>query len=194
MTPLRRRMLEDMQLRGLSERTQETYLRAVRQLAEHYGVSPDQLTEEEIRQYFVFLHTEKHLARASCTIALCAIKFFYWHTLRRQWERVEDEADGYPGRASRPGTVALDSAIGDPAYVGKGHGRRLVLEFVHHVLRTTMPDCPEVWIDPDPRNERAVRAYQAAGFTDTGIDLPDLDHPDQVRRLMKMSWAGPTFR
>ena len=45
MTPLRRRMIEDMQLRGLSERTQETYTRAVRQLAEHYGVSPDQLRE-----------------------------------------------------------------------------------------------------------------------------------------------------
>jgi len=110
-----------------------------------------------------------------------------------QWYRVEDEADWYPGVAIPPGTVALDIAIGDPAYVDQGHGRRLVLEFVHHVLRTTMPECPEVWIDPDPRNERAVRAYQAAGFTDTGIDLPDLDHPDQVRRLMKMSWAGPTF-
>lgn len=89
MTPLRRRMLEDMQLRGLSERTQETYLRAVRQLAEHYGVSPDQLTDEELRQYLVFLHTEKHLSWASCTIALCAIKFFYEHTLRRQWERLD---------------------------------------------------------------------------------------------------------
>jgi integrase/recombinase XerD len=89
MTLLRRRMLEDMQLRGLSERTQETYLRAVRQLAEHYGVSPDQLTEEEIRQYFVFLHTDKRLSRASCTIALCAIKFFYEHTLRREWARLD---------------------------------------------------------------------------------------------------------
>jgi integrase len=82
-------MLEDMQLRGLSERTQETYLRAVRQLAEHYAVSPDQLSDEEIRQYFVFLHTEKRLSRASCTIALCAIKFFYEHTLRRPWERLD---------------------------------------------------------------------------------------------------------
>jgi integrase/recombinase XerD len=85
MTPLRRRMIEDMQLRGLSERTQETYTRAVRQLTEHYGVSPDQLTEEELRQYFVFLHTEKRLSRASCTIALCAIKFFYEQTLQRHW-------------------------------------------------------------------------------------------------------------
>ena len=82
MTPLRRRMIADMQLRELSERTQETYTRAVRQLAEHYGVSPHQLTEEELRQYFLFLHTEKRLSRASCTIVLCAIKCFYKRTLQ----------------------------------------------------------------------------------------------------------------
>jgi integrase/recombinase XerD len=50
MTPLRQRMLEDMQLRGLAARTQESYLAAVRQLAVHYDRSPDQLSDEELRQ------------------------------------------------------------------------------------------------------------------------------------------------
>ena len=62
MTPLRQRMLEDMQLRGLAERTQEAYLSAVQHLALHYGKSPDLITEEELRQYFLFLCNEKHLA------------------------------------------------------------------------------------------------------------------------------------
>ena len=53
MTPLRQRMLEDMQLRGFSARTQECYVAAVRQLAAHYHRSPDQLGEEELRQYFL---------------------------------------------------------------------------------------------------------------------------------------------
>jgi len=53
MTPLRQRMVEDMQLRGLSEKTQDAYVRAVRQLAEHYGRSPDRISEEELRQYFL---------------------------------------------------------------------------------------------------------------------------------------------
>src|SRR5512132_2411181 len=52
MTPLRQRMLEDMQLRGLAARTQESYLAAVQQLALHYGKSPDLIAEEELRQYF----------------------------------------------------------------------------------------------------------------------------------------------
>jgi hypothetical protein len=52
-------MIEDLQLRGLSERTQESYIRAVRQLAEYYGKSPDQLSQEELRQYFLYLKNEK---------------------------------------------------------------------------------------------------------------------------------------
>ena len=43
-------MIEDMQLRGLAERTQGAYVRAVRRLAEYYGRSPDEIGEEELRQ------------------------------------------------------------------------------------------------------------------------------------------------
>lgn len=85
MTQLRQRMIEDMQLRGYSARTQEAYARAVRQLAEHYRRSPDKLTEEELRKYFLHLANEKKWARASTTIALCGIKFFYEQTLKRDW-------------------------------------------------------------------------------------------------------------
>jgi len=85
MTPLRQRMLEDLQLRGLSERTQEMYVRAVRQLAEHYHKSPDRITEEELREYFLYLKQVKKYSRSASTIALCGIKFFYEHTLKREW-------------------------------------------------------------------------------------------------------------
>jgi integrase/recombinase XerD len=85
MTPLRQRMLEDMQLRGLAERTQEAYLSAVQQLALHYAKSPDLITEEELRQYFLFLCNQKRLAPNTTNVALNAIKFFYTYTLQRPW-------------------------------------------------------------------------------------------------------------
>jgi len=85
MTALRQRMLEDLQLRGMSERTQECYLRAVRQLAVHYHKSPDLITEEEIRQYFLWMKNVKHYSRAATTIALCGIKFFFEQTLKQSW-------------------------------------------------------------------------------------------------------------
>jgi hypothetical protein len=56
-------MLEDMQLRGLSARTQEAYARAVWQLAQHYYRSPEQLCDEELRQYFLYLTNEKKIVR-----------------------------------------------------------------------------------------------------------------------------------
>jgi len=78
-------MIECLQLRGLSERTQESYVRAVRQLAEHYHKSPDQITEEELRQYFLFIKNIKHYSRNTMTIAICGIRFCYEQTLNRNW-------------------------------------------------------------------------------------------------------------
>jgi integrase/recombinase XerD len=85
MTPLRQRMIEDLQLRGLSAKTHDSYVRAVRQLAEHYHKSPDLITEEELRLYFLYLKNDKQISRSGFTIALCGLKFFYERTLHREW-------------------------------------------------------------------------------------------------------------
>ncbi len=94
MTQLRQRMSADMQLRGLAPKTQESYLRAVRQLAAHYHKPPDKITEEGLRDYFLFLKNEKKASRSACTVAtsamlsasLCGIKFFFEQTLQRHWK------------------------------------------------------------------------------------------------------------
>ena len=85
MNELQQRMTEDLQLKGMSERTQEMYVRAVRQLAEHYHKSPDQISEEELRRYFLFLKNVQKDSRAASTIALCGLKFFYEQTLQCPW-------------------------------------------------------------------------------------------------------------
>ena len=89
MTYLQQRMLEDLQLRGLAESTQEGYLRAVCQLATYYNQSPDQISEEELRQYFLHLKNEKKVASSTFAVALCGLKFFYEHTLGRKWPTFE---------------------------------------------------------------------------------------------------------
>jgi integrase/recombinase XerD len=73
MTELRKRMIETLQLRGMSDRTQEAYLRAVRQLAQHYKKSPDLISEEELRQYFLYIKNVKKYSRAASSIAICGI-------------------------------------------------------------------------------------------------------------------------
>jgi len=82
-------MIEDLQLRGLSAKTQDAYLRAVRQLAEHYRKSPNLITEEELRLYFLYLKNGKHVSRSSFTIALSGLKFFYERTLHREWATLD---------------------------------------------------------------------------------------------------------
>lgn len=82
---LRRRMLQDLQLAGLSSLTQQTYLRIVRQLAEHYKTSPDQLSEDQVRDYLLFLKNDKHFAASTLRLAYCSIKFFYNRTVPRDW-------------------------------------------------------------------------------------------------------------
>jgi len=78
-------MIECLQLRGLSERTQEAYVRAVRQLAEHYHKSPELISEEELRQYFLFLKNVKHYSRNTMTVAICGLKFCFEQTLQKEW-------------------------------------------------------------------------------------------------------------
>ena len=84
-TAIARRFLDDLQLHGFAVRTQESYMRTVRLLAYHYHKSPDQITEEELRQYFLHLKNIKKYSRASLTLAICGIKFFFEHTLKQEW-------------------------------------------------------------------------------------------------------------
>lgn len=84
-SPLRQRMLEDMDLRGFSVRTQDSYVRSVAALARYSKRSPDKLSDEDIRRYFVYLKCERKLARQTVTIALCGIKFFIETTLKRDF-------------------------------------------------------------------------------------------------------------
>ena len=65
MTALSRRMREDLQLRGLAPKTQQCYLEAVKHLAQYYQRAPDQISEEEIRQYFLYLIHEKKVAEST---------------------------------------------------------------------------------------------------------------------------------
>jgi integrase/recombinase XerD len=85
MTELRRRMIEDLRLNGKAESTITAYVDAVRLLAEHYNRSPDLLDEEDIRRFFVYLINVKKLAQSTITLYLCAIKFFFEKTLKRNW-------------------------------------------------------------------------------------------------------------
>ncbi len=85
MTELRQRMIEDMRLHGLTEGTQRVYVEAVKHLAAHCNQSPDQLTEDQVREFFLHLTQNRKLAQSTVRVHLFAIKFRYRRTLKHDW-------------------------------------------------------------------------------------------------------------
>ena len=84
MGTLRKQMEADMVLRGMSERTRESYLAAVAGLAKYYNRSPDQVSEVEVQRYLLHLIEERKLAWSSCNIAVSGLRFVYHTTLKRR--------------------------------------------------------------------------------------------------------------
>jgi integrase/recombinase XerD len=84
MTPLRQRMLDDLRRRNYTADTIRAYIRAVRQFAEFFGRSPEQMGAEEVRQYQIYLLHERRLAPGSVENCVSALRFLYKRTLKRR--------------------------------------------------------------------------------------------------------------
>ena len=84
MTPLRRRMLEELQRRNYSPSTTRGYILAVKQFAEYFGKSPEKLGAEEIRRFQLYLLNEKKLAPGTVEMRMSALRFLYRKTLKRR--------------------------------------------------------------------------------------------------------------
>ena len=82
------RMLADLELAGMSPKTQQLYVGAVRGLAKHYRKSPDQLTEQQVTDYILYLRRDRKLAIGTMRAIVYGIKFFYSRTTTRDWPSV----------------------------------------------------------------------------------------------------------
>jgi len=89
MTSLRKRMIEEMELRNFAPKTIELYVGNVAMFARHFGKSPEQLGYEEVRQYLLYLVQEKKVAWSTYNQALAALRYLYrW--VMKQGEFVQD--------------------------------------------------------------------------------------------------------
>jgi site-specific recombinase XerD len=89
MTPLRQRMIKDMQIRNLAPHTQRAYVEQVSRFARHFGHSPELLGPAEIRAYQLHLVQDRQLSASSSLVATAALRFLYKVTLKRGWSRDE---------------------------------------------------------------------------------------------------------
>lgn len=83
MSPLRKRMLDDMTVRGLSENTKKLYDRAVFGLVRYTRCRPDLITAQQVQDYLLYLHRDQGLCWSSCNVYMQGIRFFHRITLKR---------------------------------------------------------------------------------------------------------------
>lgn len=83
MTPLRQNFIRELVVRGTSPRTQESYVGAIARLAKHYHNPPDQLSDEQLKDYVFYLAQEKELSPSSLNQAVSAMRAFYSWVLHR---------------------------------------------------------------------------------------------------------------
>lgn len=98
MTPLRQRMLEDMQIRNLAASTQKTYLWQIARFARHFGKCPSKLGPEQIRDFQVYLLKERQVSPCVMTQTVAALRFLYGKTLGQSWAV---EAIPYPKKIKK---------------------------------------------------------------------------------------------
>ena len=182
MTELRKRMIECLQLRGLSERTQEMDVRAVRQLAEHSHTSPDLIPEEALRQYFLSSKHVTQYSRSASTLALCGIPCFFEHPRTRDWTTLSFV------RAPREKTLPVLLRIEERRKM-LGRVRRLS----SRVCLSTLSSCSLRLQEGTPHQARAIDSSRlmshirrGKGGTDRAVPLPQ-----RTLALLRQSWVTP---
>jgi integrase/recombinase XerD len=101
MSPLRRRMIDDMQIRNLTPNTQRVYVAQVARFACYFRKSPELLGPDEIRTYLIHLTRERRLAASSIIVAVAALRFFFTVTLKRPWIVEDDIPAGRQAKSTR---------------------------------------------------------------------------------------------
>ena len=121
-SPLRQRMIRDMELAGHTPGTQRTYIGAVVKLQDHYHVRPDKLSEKQVQQYILWLRDQKRVAKGTFRTSWCGLKFFYYRTLGVDWPLFTRKKVRQPRRKRLPVAIAWDdgrkliAAVRKPSY------------------------------------------------------------------------------
>ena len=110
MSELSDRMIRDMELAGLVQGTRREYLRAVRQLAAYYMVSPDRLTERQVQDYLLYVRDELGVAKGTFAPLLAGLKFFYLNTLGYEWPLLSKKKSAGHARSGCPMSAATGIA------------------------------------------------------------------------------------
>ena len=147
MTPLRQKLIDEIQLRGFSPHTQDSYVRSVTGLARFYHRSPDQIADDEIKAYLLHLLRSKQLAVGSLIVAVSGLRFFFGQVLHRPTQAIEQALPRMKKPVLRPKLYSvqeLERLLGCPA-LNRQHRALFMTTYaaglrVSEVCRLRIPD------------------------------------------------------
>jgi integrase/recombinase XerD len=182
MSPLRRRMIEDMRIRNLTPNTQRMYIAQVFRFACHFRKSPEHLRPAEIRTYPLYLVHDMHLAASSIIVAVSALRFFYTVTLRRPWV-VEDDIPTGRQAKKLPVVLSKDEVA---------HFLGAVDNLKHRVILTVcyatrLRNSEAVRLTPGAIDSKrmVIRVEQSKGCKDRYVMLPS-----KLLAMLRVYWKN----
>ncbi len=173
MTPLHQKLIDEIQLRGFSIHTQDSYVRCVTGLARFYHRSPDQIADDEIKAYLLHLLREKKLAVGSLIVAVSGLRFFFSNILHRPTQAIEQALPRMKKPVLRPklnGVQELERLFAFPALNRK---HRALFMTTHAAGLRVSEVCQLRLVDllserhQNARIEMSVAAYLAGQLTGT---------------------------
>ena len=192
MTPLRQKMIDAMQVRGMSPRTHRSYLSAVRDLAKYYRRSPDQLSGEELQAFFLYLVKERNLSPATCRLSLNALRFFYLEVLGRDSFGVKLQV---PKREQRIPELLMRSEVGRIISANSNIKHRMMLTICYGCgLRVR--ELVNLQVRHIDGERRLLRVEQGKGAKDRAVIISPtlLKLLREYWRLMRPpNWLFPSY-
>ena len=167
MTELRRRLIEELRIRGRSERTIETYVRWVYELTRYYRRSPETLGRDELRRFVLYLLEQRDLSASSVRQAVGALRFFYGRTLGWPRERYDvpapKEHQTQPEILGRPEVERILEATPNPKY-------RMMLRLTY-AAGLRLGEVLHLAVDDIDLARRTIRIRQGKGQKDRSVPL-----------------------
>lgn len=169
-----------LQLNGLGERTQEAYVRALRMLCEFYDKTPDQISEDELQQYFLQRRNVDGWSASTMRICYCGIRHFFTHVLQREWHtlamvRAQSERK-LPPILSREEVRALLGCVRTP------HNRAFLTTV--YALGLRLQEAQHLEVSDIDAQRMMVHVHRGKGARDRFVPLPRATLP-----MLRRHWA-----
>jgi integrase/recombinase XerD len=169
MTPLRQRMLEDMQRRNFSTETQRSYIHYIAEFAKYFNIPPDQLAPEAIREYQLFLANDRKMSAQSVNCFTAAAKFFYQTTLDMPWSQAHFVRSRVP--ETLPVVLSATEVALFFAAIGILKHRAVLMTCYGAGLR--IGEAVSLKVGDIDSSRMVIRVQQGKGAKDRYVNLPE---------------------